>query len=92
MRIFAPSFRCTAISLGIVLSLTACSQPAAPPAASKPAEQPAPASAATPAATAPSGNELNQAIQQPLDRARGVEESLKEQQEAERKRIEEQGG
>lgn len=83
--------RTMTLSLSMLLSLTACSQPAPPPAA----EATTPAASAPPATpTPPSGDnqELNQAIQQPLDKARAVEGQLQEGREANDAKLEEQGG
>lgn len=67
----------------LLLATTGCS-PKAP-------EPPRAEASAAPAAT-PSGDELNQAIQQPIDRAKAVEADLMKAQQDDDEALKEQGG
>lgn len=76
--------------LPILIALGACSQPSPPPAA--PAAPAEPAKSEAPAAATPSGQELNNAIQQPLDRARAVEDQLQQDKQDTDAALDQQGG
>ena len=75
----------------ILITLAGCRQAESPP---PPTAEPPAAAEATPAAApaTPSGQELNQAIQQPLDKARAVEQTLEDAKKATDAATEREGG
>lgn len=79
------------VLLPILIALAACSQPSPPPAAPAAPAEPA-AKTEAPAAAAPSGQELNNAIQEPLDRARAVEDQLQQDKQDTDAALDQQGG
>lgn len=76
----------------ILITLAGCRQAEAPPPAT--AQPPAAAAESTPSKQpdTPSGQELNQAIQQPLNRARTVEQTLEDAKKATDAAAEREGG